>query len=76
MRNQSALRNGDLYSDASIRGIPILSFIAVGQVAEWLKAPVSKTGIRLRRIESSNLSLSVAGHRKKQSGRRAFQAAE
>ena len=30
-----------------------------GQMAEWLKAPVLKTGVRFCRIQSSNLCLSA-----------------
>ena len=56
----------------SIEGRSVLGFFVPGQVAEWLKAPVSKTGIRLRRIESSNLSLSVSNYEGTEGGATRF----
>ena len=39
--------------------INVKYFYKKGQVVEWLKALVSKTGIRVYRIEGSNPSLSA-----------------
>ena len=52
------------YPPATPNGRRARYFCRCGEVAEWLKAPVSKTGIPLWGIAGSNPALSAILHRK------------